>query len=61
MCRLAAGAICVGALCVVGRCLLSRLGQWRKWLKRPLGSSPRPEPVGDKVVASRAWELSSDH
>ena len=51
VCRLAAGAICVGALCVVGRCLLWRLGQWRKWLKRrPLSSSPRPEPVGDKLA-----------
>ena len=50
VCRLAAGSICVGVLCVVGRCLLWRLGQWRKWLKRPLGSSPRPEPVGDKLA-----------
>lgn len=50
VCRLAAGAICVGVLSVVGRCLLWRLGQWRKWLKRPLSSSPCPEPVGDKLA-----------
>lgn len=55
VCKLAAGAVTVGVLCVVGRCLLWRLGQWRKWLKRPLSSPPRPEPVGNKLAGKEGW------
>ena len=55
VCKLAAGAVTVGVLCVVGRCLLWRLGQWRKWLKRPLSSPPRPEQVGNKLAGKEGW------